>query len=544
MTEKPQSLSDFSVRNAGQRRRGAAARRAAGGFVHTKRKAQRLRSRTDPLFTPATGEPSMDPSRCNQGDEGRKLKLKDCPSPVDDMGLKALLDQHSEQMRRMQSQIDGLVAINSTLQARLDGQAGSQAREVDELRVKCNVLESRCSSLERSIQVLKKDVNWKYSAPDIPRSHWIDQGHDREYADNMKGCLRRIKGHVERIRNGENIYCTCLDYDGELTILHDDALLPHFKELADAIQLSNGIRRINIDNLELRPSALGILFPAMEGKVKRIDMRCIRFPGPDVVECYEIIATSIKRNHALNSLTWIGNQIPSDDQADLLMESLIENRVIKDIRLLNCFDQSNANGCRALAALMTSGRPLRELDFRDNGLLGVDDAAAALATNPQLKELWINDNEINDRDAELIAQALKQNTNLHTLYLNHNRITPAGFEKIRSTIYDPSSLNTMESCNHTCYVDCVGGNVYNMTPRQRRNQKLYKLLSTRHLEGSNARHLNAELGEEKYTIKLVPKVLHCIKHYSSDQTADSSTPLSITFELMKSWMMPELFEHH
>ncbi|EJK54379.1 hypothetical protein THAOC_25998, partial [Thalassiosira oceanica] len=211
------------------------------------------------------------------------------------------------------------------------------------------------------------------------------------------------------------------------------------------------------------------------------------------------------RNHALKTLTWIDNQIPSDDQADLLMESLIENRAIKDIRLLNCFDQSNANGCRALAALMTSGRPFELLNFSANSLFDIDDVAAALATNLQLKELWINDNEINDRDAELIAQALKQNTNLHTLYLNHNRITPAGFEKIRSTIYDPSSLNTMESCNHTCYVDCVGGNVYNMTPRQRRNQKLYKLLSTRHLDGSNARHLNTELGEEKYTIKLVPK---------------------------------------
>ncbi|EJK64899.1 hypothetical protein THAOC_14313, partial [Thalassiosira oceanica] len=451
------------ARSAGKRGR------AAGGFVlcshQTKSTDERLRSRTDRSSRRQleSQSGSMDPSRSNQGDEGRKLKLKGCPSPVNDTGLKALLDQHSEQMRRMQSQIDGLVAINSTLQARLDGQAGSQAREVDELRVKCNVLESRCGSLERSIQVLKKDVNWKYTAPDIPRSHWIEQGHDREYADNMKGCLRRIKGHVERIRNGENIYCSCLDYDGELTILHDDALQPHFKELADAIQLSNGIRRINIDNLELRPSALGILFPAMEGKVKRIDMRRIRIPVPDAVKCYEIISSSIRRNHALERLLWIGIQIPSDDQADLLMQSLIENRAIKDIRLEKCFNLSN------------------------------------------------------------------------------NSITSAGFEKIRSTIYDPSSLNAMESCNHTCYVDCMGGNVYNMTPRQRRNQKLYKLLSTRHLDGSNARLLNAEFGDEKYTIKLVPKVLHCIKHYSSDQPADSPTPLSITFELIKTWMMPEIF---
>ncbi|EJK59751.1 hypothetical protein THAOC_19988 [Thalassiosira oceanica] len=470
-----------------------------------------------------------------RGDEGRKRKLEasnieGSPVAFDTMDLKNLLD-------RMQSQIDGLVAINSTLQARLDGQAERQAQEVNGLREKCEVFESRCGSLERSIQVLKKDVDWSYSAPSIPRRHWIEQGHDEEYADKMEDILCRIKGDVTSIRNGETISCTCLDYYGQMAVLHDDALLPHFKELADAIQLSKGIQEINIDNLELHPSALGILFPAMEGKVRNIDMRNIGFPGPDAVKCYEIIASSIRRNHALKTLTWTDNQIPSDDQADLLIDSVIKNRSIKNVRLENCFNQSGANGCRALAALMTCGRPVDWIDFRGNALSGIDDVAAAVASNLQLEALRICDNELNDRDAELIAQALKQNTNLQRLDLGgnsiSNSITSAGFEKIRSTIYDPSSLNAMESCNHTCWVVCVEGNGYDMTPRQRRNRKLYQLLSTRHLDGSNARHLNAELGEEQFTIRLVPKVLHCIKHYSSDQTADLPIPLSITFELIQ-----------
>ena len=59
------------------------------------------------------------------------------------------------------------------------------------------------------------------------------------------------------------------------------------------------------------------------------------------------------------------------------------------------------------------------------------------------------------RDAELIAQALEQNTNLLELYLEGNSITSAGFETIQAVIYNPSSLNAMGSCNHTCYVDCV-----------------------------------------------------------------------------------------
>ncbi|EJK76031.1 hypothetical protein THAOC_02226, partial [Thalassiosira oceanica] len=313
----------------------------------------------------------MDPSRCSRGIEGRKRKLEASNSEgslvaSDAMDFKALLDQHSEHMRRMQSQIDGLVAINSTLQARLDGQAERQAQEVNGLRKKCEVLESRCGSLERSIQVLRKDVSWSYSVPDIPRRHWIEQGHDEEYADYVEGCLRYIKEKVEYIRSGDEGDCNCLDYCDQMEVLHDDALLPHFKELADAIQLSDGIRRINIDNLELGPSSLGILCPAMEGKVKDVDMRRIRFPDPDAVECYEIIATSIRRNHSLERLTWSDNWIPSDELADLLIKSIIENRVIKRIWLENSFNQSGVNGCRALAALMTCGRPFDLLNFRGN----------------------------------------------------------------------------------------------------------------------------------------------------------------------------------
>ncbi|EJK72022.1 hypothetical protein THAOC_06485 [Thalassiosira oceanica] len=369
----------------------------------------------------------------------------------------------------MQSQIDGLVAINSTLQlqARLDDQAERQAQEVDKLREKCDVLESRCGSLERSIQVLKKDVSWTYSAPDIPRSHWFEQGHDEEYADNMEDILSSIKEDTKCVKKkGEKYYCGCLDNDGQPEILHDDALLPHFKELADAIQLSNAIQEFCIDNIELHPSALRILCQAMEGKVTNFDVCRVRFPAVDIVECYGIIAASIRRNHALKRLLWIDNQISSDEQADLLIESTIGNRSIKDLR-------------------------------RQNGLSGIENVAAALATNPQLKALRIHTNELTDRDAELIAHALKQNTNLQALRLRGNNITSGGIEMIRTAIYDPSSLNAMEYCNHECWVDCVEGNFSGIAPLQRRNRKLYQLLSTRHLDGSNALHLNAELGEDK-----------------------------------------------
>ena len=87
-----------------------------------------------------------------------------------------------------------------------------------------------------------------------------------------------------------------------------------------------------------------------------------------------------------------------------------------------------------------------------------------------------------------------------------------------------------------------GGNYHRMTPQHRRRRKLYKLLSARFLAGSNARLLNAELGEPG-TIELVPRVLERIHQCSDGRSADSPLLLSLYFELMKSWKMPELYEH-
>ncbi|EJK47145.1 hypothetical protein THAOC_34160 [Thalassiosira oceanica] len=472
------------------------------------------------------------------------------------MSINAVLEEHARQ-------IQTLVAANRALDEKHQAQIERHQAQVDEVKAecrekceslerRCGVLEARCGSLERSIQVLKKDVDWTYKAPDIPRSHWIEQGHDEAYADNMEEFLESIKEDVENIR-ADAAECSfdCLHNGGHPAMLHDDALLPHLRELADAIQVSSGTKGdIYIENVELHPLVIKQLFPAMEGKVIDVCMESILFSAENVAECYEIIAASIRNHDTLQTLAWVNNRIPTDEQADLLIQSVIDNRSIKRLDLYNCFNQRGANGCRALATLITCERPFESLVYHRNGLSGIDDVAAALATNPQLEALRITNNNLNNSDAELIAQSLKQNTNLQVLFLRGNNITSTGFEKIGTAIYDPSSLNGMESCNHTCYVDCfeqhdncVGGNFRGMTSQQRRHRKLFTMLSTRQAEGSNARHLNAELGDGAFATRLVPRVLECIGRWSVNRSADKPTPLSLYFEIMKSWNMPELYEH-
>ena len=109
----------------------------------------------------------------------------------------------------------------------------------------------------------------------------------------------------------------------------------------------------------------------------------------------------------------------------------------------------------------------------------------------------------------------------------------------------------MSDCNHTCRIegidlDSVLGNRPETTPLDNRRRKLYHLISLRNREGSNVRHLNSEFGDEdedEITLKLVPRVLERVHHYYSNGYRPSCwTPLSITYEILRGWKMPELYE--
>ena len=101
-------------------------------------------------------------------------------------------------------------AAGDTVMAEMKAHLMRMENRVDELDSKCKSLEVRCESLERSVQILKKDTKWEYSAPSIPRSHWmIDRGFDEDYIREMENFLRRIKYETCELRTGacsEHIY--------------------------------------------------------------------------------------------------------------------------------------------------------------------------------------------------------------------------------------------------------------------------------------------------------------------------------------------------
>ena len=143
-------------------------------------------------------------------------------------------------------------------------------------------------------------------------------------------------------------------------------------------------------------------------------------------------------------------------------------------------------------------------------------------------------------------------------------MTEIGFTALCNAVNDTTSLNTVSDSNHTCFIDGVDfGDIphnpytfgFTISLEQlrsyltsNRGRKIYHLLCTRNREGSNVRQLNLEFGDEDNedddSIKLVPKVLESIHHYSHGQEGSTTffPPLSIIFEVLRSWKMPELYE--
>jgi len=501
---------------------------------------------------------------------------------VDESGisLAAVLAEMQEmksklsRMGEMQNELNGMKSGLSRMdymQITID----NQQSHIDSLERKCNILEDKCNSLQRSVEILSKESKWEYSAPSIPGSHWTGLGFNEEYIEYMDELVNNIRNASTRMRKGE---CTeDIDLGEESlggvagTILqHDKVLLPHWKEFTTALQLSHGIDlNLTIQNVQLTISVTDLLIPAVKGKLKSLflDNNDLFQVGNYwgilfVVKCIEI-------NRPMKELYLANNQIGNMSYAATLLEAIISHPSIEYVRLENCFDGGEINGYNILRTLLASDKRFKVIDFDRNNIQTNGDTAIPnyIASNPQLRTLRLSWNKLNDNDARLIAMALKQNTNLIYLHLNDNDMTDSGYRALSKAVYDPTSLNTVYDCNHTCQIEVDGDRISEdiplscnnagsgyTNPKTKRSTKIHYILSLRHKEGSNVQHLNTEFDEDKdgdndtsLTLKIVPKVFEAVYNHSNaprptsvDHTLGHS--MSITYEILRGWKMPELHD--
>ena len=200
------------------------------------------------------------------------------------------------------------------------------------------------------------------------------------------------------------------------------------------------------------------------------------------------------------------------------------------------------------------------IDLEGNNIRtgGSTEISDFLVTNPPLKTLYLANNHLNDDDVILIARALKLNTNLRLLRLGDNDLTEIGKNALSNAIYDSTSLNSVVDCNHACDIEDISNllafshfreNYLDTEPRVNKSCKIYHLLSKRNRDGNNVHHLNVEFGDEDDSLSLVPNVLASVQNYhfrtmlARRHYPDQVHPLSIMYEILRSWKMPQLYEY-
>jgi len=369
-----------------------------------------------------------------------------------------------------------------------------------------------------------KENKWEYSAPRITTSHWTEQGFDGEYVRDMEYFLKQMKGRTIELRSGKSNIRQHIGLSGgfeddneDTVLLHDDILLPHWEEIANALQLyhnSSRLLHLSIRDVQLTSPVMDLLASSLKGKAILKIFDLINNEFDNVREGIEFVAKLVEDNPNLEQFYWINNDIERMEDACYLVDAIINHPRVQHVRLENCFGEEDINGYDVFRILFTSGKSFSHIDLENNNIRTGGGTAISdyLATNPPLKEFYLSNNHLNNDDAILIARALKQNTNLQHLHLGDHNIDIIGCNELSNAIYDSTSLNSMADCNHTCTVTGVATPVYipmnhlNITPMDRRAKKIYHLLSLRNREGSNVQHLNSEFyDEDDDSLVLVPK---------------------------------------
>ena len=342
--------------------------------------------------------------------------------------------------------------------------------------------------------------------------------------------------------------------DGEL-IAYDGAFLPHWKEFADALEEyqyalkclpKDSASRLSLAYVELPKRVLDLLSNALESThFKSISLQRNHF-GRDGIE---FALNYIRNNPILEQFRLLSNPIDHKDDVIELCDIIRDHPSIHTIDLDSCCGEG-INGYDVLCRVMAAGsRKLKSIDLCGSDISTGESTFISdfLSTNPILEKLVLEGNQLEDRDAKLIAGALKYNTNLRYLDITDNdNITDLGWVALYKAEFDSTSLNSTADSNHTCSIESnsifntkpnEGGSLL-FGPREIRQRKIYSLLCSRNREYSNVHDL------DDVPVEFLPDMLNSIQQYSEcDLGGDDSSgegdedveALSIVYELIRRW---------
>ena len=481
---------------------------------------------------------------------------------VDVSSLILRMGQMEQMMRTQQERISAMLSDIEVLK----GENVELRRSNEELKRSNDGLNKWCTSLEGSVRVLKKSEQWDYPY-EFKSDYWAER-HDHDYCVQVRKLLTDMESKIVELRKYPDllIHETVIGKAHSGQISHDEALDPHFGELADAIQvlpLGTSLS-LTLANIQLTPKILMNIERAATKRDKIWELALLSNSFTDSTRCYQTIATMIA-SRSVNKLFLENNPI-NEDSARVIGKAVVQNGWLSNIRIRNCCSSSDRSGYELMkCVLLMRAEDYREsVDFGENHITTQGGAAISefLLSDDEILELRLQNNGLNDEDAIAMAVALRQSPKDElTMHLGGNSIGEIGWNALYNACYDPSSIATVVQSNHTCvlfngnsrsFFTRLYGNHIGSDPENRLSIKLYVLFESRHTTKSNARHLNAEFGGDviglsPFVLRFIHRHVHegykSLTRFRSNRPLAKASPLSILHEILHSWKMPELFEN-
>ena len=163
-----------------------------------------------------------------------------------------------------------------------------------------------------------------------------------------------------------------------------------------------------------------------------------------------MIIDLMRCNSSLTKVFLIGNEIDNEEDISSMLDVISNHPSLKEVSIESC---AGVNiGSNGLCSLLPASAQLTSLSLAGNNIKtnGSTIISDFLASNPALQELSLSRNKLNNDDAISIAAALKTNANLWKLDLTSNDIDRIGYQALCKAVFDPESLDSLSSCNHTC----------------------------------------------------------------------------------------------
>ena len=340
-----------------------------------------------------------------------------------------------------------------------------------------------------------------------------------------------------------------------------EELLPHYKEFADAlVEYQHTINYYEeeittfgflLGNMPLPRHLLDILQDALEQThFQRMLFHGNRIDGFDFGRI-NFITNCVSADTRLKFLFLTDVTFEDSKDIDLLCSAISRNESLRHIALSSCRGEGGILREIFVKHRSTSVQAVT-LEQNHFSNLRSTDISGFLSSNPSLKLLtFFDSNFCNGQYIGYISNALRLNNTLRQLKFG-NSVASDNFHHIERTIFDDSSLNAAYDSNHHCQLD-YDRNVtsyierFNVShdPALNRRKKIYNILSTRNRSRENAAYFDSDgLG-----INHVPQILALLKPFSEHHLNGENytqedvevKPLSIAYEIMRDWKMPELY---